>query len=78
MADNAVGTKSFELSLGELEKRVVKLEHGDLDLDEALRLFEEGVSLVRQCQEILDHAEARVSTLSAGADAPRGGAGGDG
>ncbi len=78
MPDNAVSTNNFEQSLGELEQRVVRLEHGELDLDEALRLFEEGVTLVRQCQEILDHAEARVTTLSGATEPGRSPFGNDG
>jgi exodeoxyribonuclease VII small subunit len=57
-------TRSFENSLAELEARVARLERGDLDLDDALRLFEEGVSLVRECHEKLDSAEARIIALS--------------
>lgn len=56
--------RSFEAALGELESRVARLERGDLELDEALRLFEEGVSLVRECHDKLDAAEARIVALS--------------
>ena len=58
--------RSFEGSLAELESRVARLERGDLDLDDALKLFEEGVSLVRECHERLDAAEARIVVLSGG------------
>ncbi len=58
--------RSFEGSLAELESRVARLERGDLDLDDALKLFEEGVSLVRECHEKLDAAEARIVALSGG------------
>jgi len=56
--------RSFEAALRELEARVQKLESGDLPLDDALRLFEEGVGLVRECHERLDAADARIITLS--------------
>lgn len=56
--------RSFEAALRELEARVQKLESGDLPLDDALRLFEEGVGLVRGCHERLDAADARIITLS--------------
>lgn len=59
-------TKTFEQALSELESRVARLERGDLDLDDALRLFEEGVALVRECHETLDAAEARIVALSGG------------
>lgn len=58
--------RSFELALRELEARVQKLESGDLPLDDALRLFEEGVGLVRECHERLDAADARILVLSRG------------
>ncbi len=58
--------RSFELALRELEGRVVKLESGDLPLDDALKLFEEGVGLVRECHERLDAADARIVVLSRG------------
>ncbi len=41
--------KDFESALRALEEIVLKLEGGDLPLDEALRLFEEGVRLSRFC-----------------------------
>ncbi len=58
--------RSFEAALKELEGRVQKLESGDLPLDDALRLFEEGVGLVRECHERLDAADARILVLSRG------------
>ncbi len=63
--------RSFEAALGELEARVTKLERGDLALEDALRLFEEGVALVRECHERLDAADARIVALSAGPDGIR-------
>lgn len=60
--------RSFEEALKELEQRVVRLEQGELELDEALRLFEEGVALVRECHEKLDVSEARILALTATVD----------
>ncbi len=67
-ATAAAPTRSFEGALGELETRVAKLEAGELDLDVALLLFEEGVALVRECHEKLDAAEARIVALTATGD----------
>lgn len=58
------GDLSFEDALGELEQRVRSLERGDVPLDTALGLFEEGVELARTCHERLDAAEQRVAALS--------------
>lgn len=55
--------KSFEASLGELERIVRKLEDGDLSLEQSLKLFEDGVRLSRECQERLDQAERRIEIL---------------
>jgi exodeoxyribonuclease VII small subunit len=56
-------SKTFETSLTALEKIVRELEHGDLPLEESLRLFEEGVKLSRECQERLNQAERRIEVL---------------
>ena len=55
--------KTFESSLGELEAIVRKLENGDLDLEESLKLFEKGVKLSRECRERLTRAERRIEVL---------------
>ena len=61
-------TRSFEESLSELEARVRALEAGDLPLEDALRLFEEGISLTRECHEKLDAADQRLVELTRAPD----------
>ena len=56
----------FEAALTELEARVRALEAGDLPLEKALSLFEEGGELSRTCHEQLEQAEQRVAALSRG------------
>ncbi len=58
----------FEKALAELEQQVHRLEGGELSLEEALKAFESGVQLTRQCQQALDQAEQKVSLLLARAD----------
>ena len=53
----------FEQALAELETLVGRLEGGDLPLDEALKLFERGVALTRQCQASLQGAQQKVEIL---------------
>jgi exodeoxyribonuclease VII small subunit len=53
----------FEHSLTRLEEIVRKLESANLPLDEAMKLFEEGMLLSRDCQKQLEQAEARVEIL---------------
>jgi exodeoxyribonuclease VII small subunit len=54
---------SFEESLKRLEKIVEQLEHGDLPLEESIRLFEEGTRLSAECKDYLDKAEGKVQVL---------------
>jgi exodeoxyribonuclease VII small subunit len=54
---------TFEEALGRLEKIVSDLESGKHSLEDALRMFEEGIALGRQCREFLDKADMRVRTL---------------
>jgi exodeoxyribonuclease VII small subunit len=58
----------FERSMARLEQVVKKLESPDLSLDEAMKLFEEGVTLSRECQKQLEEAEARIEILLKKAD----------
>jgi exodeoxyribonuclease VII small subunit len=53
----------FEKSLAELEGLVGRLERGDLPLDEALKTFERGVELTRNCQAALKSAQQKVEIL---------------
>ena len=55
----------FEQSLTELEALVAKLEQGDVPLEEALKTFERGVTLTRQCQTALRTAQQKVEVLLA-------------
>lgn len=55
---------AFEASLKELEAVVQRMEQGEQPLEEALRDFERGVQLTRQCQAMLASAQQRVDILS--------------
>jgi exodeoxyribonuclease VII small subunit len=54
---------AFEAALAQLESLVSRLESGDLPLDEALRTFEQGVRLTRECQAALATAQQKVQQL---------------
>lgn len=60
--------KDFESALKSLEDIVVQLETGDLTLDRALELFEEGIRLSRFCNSKLEEAERKVEVLIKTAD----------
>jgi exodeoxyribonuclease VII small subunit len=56
-------TPDFETALKKLEEIVKKLETGELSLESALALFEEGIKLSRFCHTKLEEAERRVEIL---------------
>jgi len=58
----------FERSLQRLEEVVKRLESANLPLDDAMKLFEEGVELTHECQKQLEQAEGRVEILLKKAD----------
>jgi exodeoxyribonuclease VII small subunit len=59
---------NFEHSLARLEEVVRRLESPQLSLDDAMKLFEEGVELSRECQKQLEEAEGKVEILLKKAD----------
>lgn len=54
---------AFEETMGRLDATVNALEGGQLPLEDALRLYEEGVRLAQRCQQMLDQAELRIQRL---------------
>jgi exodeoxyribonuclease VII small subunit len=55
--------RDFESALKSLEEIVAQLEAGDMTLDRALELFEEGVKVSRYCNSKLEEAERKVEVL---------------
>ena len=55
--------KNFEEQMAELEKIVTELEKGDLSLDESVAKFEEGIKLSKECNEVLEEAEKKITIL---------------
>jgi exodeoxyribonuclease VII small subunit len=55
---------TIEDALKRLEAIADKLEDPDLDLDQAVRLYEEGLKLYEQCAKKLDAAELRITQLA--------------
>jgi exodeoxyribonuclease VII small subunit len=53
----------FEDCLGRLEQIVGELERGDVPLETALKLFEEGMQLSGVCRKELEEAEGKVEIL---------------
>lgn len=59
---------TFEDALRALEEVVLKLESGDVPLDQSIALYERGEALRLHCQARLDSAQARIEKIVAGAD----------
>ena len=55
--------QTFESAMERLESIVNELESGDLNLDEAMKKFQEGVKLSKFCSNKLDETEKKVSIL---------------
>ncbi len=61
-------SRSFEQSIDRLDAIVRSLEQGNVPLEQALKLFQEGTGLVKSCDEMLTKAELEVVKLMKGAD----------
>lgn len=59
---------TFESATERLEEIVKLLEKGNVSLDDSLKLYEEGISLVRFCNTALDNAEKKIKILSINSD----------
>lgn len=57
--------QKFETSMQDLETIIKKLESGNVELAEALELFEKGIGLSKELREVLDKAEQKVTKLTA-------------
>lgn len=57
---------TYEALFARLQDIVARLETGELPLEESLRLYEHGVQLAAQCQQVLDTAELRIQELQIG------------
>tara|TARA_B100000902_G_C27268399_1_gene894912 strand:- start:760 stop:984 length:225 start_codon:yes stop_codon:yes gene_type:complete len=53
----------FESSLKDLELIVEKLEDDNINLEDSVKSFEEGISLVKECQKQLEEAELKIKKL---------------
>ena len=56
--------QTYETAVKELENTVNSLEKGGLNLDETLKLYEQGIKLSKFCVECLDKAEQKILMLS--------------
>ena len=57
---------SFAEALEKLESIVARIEAGEVSLEESIEKYAEGITLIKQCQGILDAAEKRIQLLAKG------------
>ena len=55
--------ENFEESMKKLETIVTELENGNLNLDESVKKFEEGMKIAKQCNNILEDTEKKITIL---------------
>ncbi len=56
-------SKSFEEQMENLEKIVSELEKGELNLDDSVAKFEEGIRISKECNKTLQEAEKKITML---------------
>ncbi len=54
---------NFEENMDKLEKIVQELEKGDLNLDDSIKKFEEGMKISKECNKYLEDAEKKITVL---------------
>lgn len=55
--------RSFEDRMLRLEQIVKAMERGEVPLEESLKLFQEGTTLVQECSKMLDDAQQQVTKV---------------
>ena len=60
--------QTFEASMARLEQIVRAMERGDVELEESLKLFQEGTELIRHCGKLLEDAELQVKKIMTAPD----------
>jgi exodeoxyribonuclease VII small subunit len=64
MTDVDIKSLSFEKALAQLEGIVSRLEGGKVDLEDSIKLYEQGEALKKHCEEKLKLAEARIEKIT--------------
>jgi exodeoxyribonuclease VII small subunit len=62
--------KPFEQQIQRLETIVDLLDRGDVAIEEMLKLYQEGMTLAKQCRTYLETAEQKVTTINAQVNTP--------
>ncbi|SEL12375.1 exodeoxyribonuclease VII small subunit [Pacificibacter marinus] len=68
MTETPVSEMSFEAAMAELDQVVAKLEHGEVALEDSIKLYERGATLKAHCEAKLKDATEKVEKISVGSD----------
>lgn len=68
MSEADIEAMTFEEAMAALENLVVRLERGDVPLDESIALYEQGAKLKKRCETKLKEAEAKVAAITLDSD----------
>ena len=64
MTADDIQSLTFEKALAELESIVDRLEHGKVDLEQSISIYERGEALKKRCEDLLKLAEARIEKIT--------------
>ena len=64
MSSNKDEELNFSQALQQLETLLAQLESGEVELEEAMELFEQGSALAERCRKMLANAEQRLEELA--------------
>ena len=54
---------NFEEAMKKLEEIANELENGELNLEDSIKKFEDGMKLSKKCNEIIENAEKKITIL---------------
>ena len=61
--NNNINELDFETAMKKLDQIVAELSSNDIELDRALKVYEEGVALIRACNAKLEDAQRKISVI---------------
>lgn len=64
---------SLEQDLQKVEEIIERMKSGQLNLEEMIKLYEEGIALLTRCKQTLEQAELKIHQLSATFNQPESG-----
>lgn len=68
MSESVKQTLSFEEKMKKLEDIIQKLDSDEVQLEESLSLYKEGINLSKECDEILKNAQLEIEELEGNND----------